>query len=532
MCTLAELLHAHADVLHLTSSPRPEALAIELDDVIIDSREARPGALFAALVGARADGHDYVARAIVGGASVLLLGRGRTTSTLIATGVAIIEADHPRAVLGQLSATVHGHPTRRCKVVGVTGTNGKTTSSFLLGAIFEAAGIPHGTIGTVGYRWPGHELPAPNTTPESALVQRLVRRMVDDGVEAVCMEVSSHALSTWRVEGVAFDVGVFTNLSQDHLDFHGSMEAYRDAKASLFTDHLNRAHGPDTPRGVACLNVDDAEGRRLAALLTEQGVPTRTFSCAEEGAEATLRVEALEMSLEGQRAQVLYHVEGEEEVRRGALFLPMPGRHNLSNALAMAQAALILGVPWDTIAEGLAHAPQVPGRLERVRLEADAEGGVDADALPAVFVDYAHTPDALERALETLRPHAPERLWVVFGCGGDRDRDKRPKMGRAAEQGADVVVLTSDNPRTEDPDAILDDILAGMAPSPQPVRLARRDEAIAHAIAEASPRDVILIAGKGHETYQEIQRTRRPFDDREHARAALRARQHPEHTPS
>lgn len=464
---------------------------VEVADITFDSREVRPGTLFVALAGATRDGHAFIATAVAAGAAAVLLDRSRVAEFANLT-VPLLVVDDTRAALGLLAAAFYRHPARELAMVGITGTNGKTTTSFLLEAVLRNAGRAPGVIGTVNYRWRDVVEPAPNTTPESLVVQRLLRRMRDDGVDSVAMEVSSHGLSTHRLTGTQFDVALFTNLSQDHLDFHGTMQHYFDAKLRLFTEHL--AAG-----GVAVVNVDDAHGRELAAKL---GAAV-TVSAAGAAADWSCR-------------EVAHHVDGTEitlvsphdtrTFRTGLL-----GEFNVSNALQTLAAADALGVDLDTSTAALAALRGVPGRLQHI-------GGGDR---PHVFVDYAHTPDALARALTALRPLTRGALTVVFGCGGDRDRQKRPLMAQAAEQHADRIIVTSDNPRSESPDAILDDIVAGFTARANVARDADRARAIATAVSTAAPDDVILLAGKGHETYQEIHGVRRDFDDLEHARRAL-----------
>jgi UDP-N-acetylmuramyl-tripeptide synthetase len=473
-----------------------------LADVVVDSREVRPGSLFVAMSGALADGHDYLGAAARAGASAALVERGRA----VPDGLPFAAVDDPRAVLGAVASAYYGRPSHSFDVVGVTGTNGKTTTTYMLESICAAAGLGPGVVGTVSYRWPGHEEPAPNTTPGAERLQRLLARMRDAGSDVALMEVSSHGLSTHRLDGTRVQVGVYTNLTQDHLDFHGTMEAYRDAKARLFLELLPAAARAPDGAPVAVLNADDPEGVRLAGLLERDHPGVEVWTYAVEG-EGRWSARDVSLSLDGVAFRVAR--QGQHDL---SLSLPMLGSYNVSNALAAACAASALGVSDEDLAAGLAAMAPVPGRLERV------------GSRPAVFVDYAHTPDALERSLETLREVTAGQLVAVFGCGGDRDRDKRPKMGRAAELGADRVWVTSDNPRSEPPEAILADIVAGMQDASRAEVVAAREDAIARAVASAAPDDVVLIAGKGHETYQEVAGVRRPFDDREHAQQALARR--------
>lgn len=466
----------------------------DLTDITFDSREAGPGTLFVALRGASSDGHDYIPAAIECGVSAVLVASERLAD-FDRLSVPVLTADSPRRILGPLAASFFDHPSKSMFVIGITGTNGKTTVSHLIAAVLNHLAIPTGVIGTVGYRWRDHFEPAPNTTPESLVIQRLLARMRDDGVRVVAMEVSSHGLATHRVEGTSFAAGVFTNLSQDHLDFHGSMQDYRDTKRLLFTEHLARSSG------VAILNVDDPEGRELLELLGEAVTTSAT------GQESDWRCTQWTQDLGGTHMSV--------DVDGGTLDVttPLLGGFNVSNVLQTMAATRAVGVVPGAAAMALRHVQGVRGRMQHICVP---EG-------PSVFVDYAHTPDALERALETLRPLTPGRLVVVFGCGGDRDRDKRAVMGAIAQRCADKVVLTSDNPRTEDPEAILDDIAAGLATG-EAVREVDRAIAIRDTIIAAAPDDVILVAGKGHETYQEVSGVRHAFDDLDHARRALESR--------
>ncbi len=432
---------------------------IEITSVTHDSRLVEPGALFCCLPGRRSDGHRHAAEA-VGRGAVALLGERP-----VGSGVANILVADARREMGRAAAAFWDHPSRRLQVVGVTGTNGKTTTTWLLQAILEAAGRSTGLIGTLG---------GTLTTPESTELQASLASMADRGSSAVAMEVSSHALAQARVEGTSFALAAFTNLTRDHLDFHASMEEYFSVKARLF--EAGRT-------AQAVVNVDDPHGRLL--LETAQ-VPTRPFSLAD--------VTDVEIGLEGSL--------GTWRGRR--LRVPLGGAANLANALAAATAAVELGVDEGDAVEGLAGAPPVPGRYEHVV----------AGQPFAVVVDYAHTPDALEQLLVAARAGAGDRVLVVFGCGGERDRQKRPIMGRVAATLADVVSVTSDNPRSEDPAVIAAEVAAGAnGPGRVQVELDRRT-AIRNALASAGPGDVVLVAGKGHERVQVVGRKSEDFSDR------------------
>ena len=444
---------------------------VEITSVTHDSRRVEPGALFCCLPGTRTDGHRHASEAASRGA-VALLGQRRLGVDL----PQVVVAD-PRLQMARAAATFWEHPSRRLEVVGVTGTNGKTTTTWLLQAVLEAAGRPTGVIGTLG---------GPRTTPEATELQATLAGMASAGVAAVAMEVSSHALAQARVEATWFTMAVFTNLSREHLDFHESMEDYFKVKARLFERGRSAA---------AVVNVDDPHGQLL---LESADIPTRGFSLAEV-TDLDLGLESSSGTWRGQRLRV-----------------PLGGAANLSNALAAATAAVELGVDPDIVAEGLAGAPPVPGRYEHVV----------AGQPFAVLVDYAHTPDALEQLLVAARSGTapadpPGRVVVVFGCGGDRDQEKRPLMGRAASALADLVVVTSDNPRSEEPRAIIDQVISG-ASGPGEVRIEPdRRLAVRLALEAARTGDVVVVAGKGHETTQVTGGRSVEFDDRVVAREEL-----------
>ena len=481
------------------SLPQAEARGedVALVDATHDSRQVAAGWLFCAIRGSRADGHDHAPLAIEQGAGAILVDHW------LDLAVPQIRVPDVRAAAGPAAASVHGHPSRDLQVIGVTGTNGKTTTVYLLEAAFAAAGRGTGVIGTVETRVHGEAEPGVRTTPEGPDLQRLLRRMYDRGADAVAMEVSSHGLDMHRVDGTRFAVGVFTNLSQDHLDWHGSMEAYFAAKARLFTSDF-------TDRGVVFLDGPGAESwsRRL---LTVIEVPVTTVG---READADVRIVDEHVDVSGSRARL---VGDDLDLEIGTGF---PGRFNVDNAATAVVAAIAAGVPAEVAARGVAACPGAPGRLERV----------DAGQPFTVLVDYAHTPDAIEQVVATVRDllDPDRRVVVVLGAGGDRDRAKRGPMGAAAAL-ADVAVLTTDNPRSEDPRAILDAVLAGArdavaagAPARIHAELDRRD-AIRHAFEVARDGDVVVIAGKGHETGQEFEDRTLPFDDRVVARELLQA---------
>ena len=446
-----------------------------------DSRAVRPGDLYAALPGARAHGADFAAAAIAAGAVAVLTDRSgadRVGRVGPPGPLPVLTADDPRAVLGAVARWVHADPAGGMLLLGVTGTNGKTTTAFLLEAGLRSAGYVTGLLGTVLTRVGDQVVTSARTTPEATDLQALFAVMRERSVTAVAMEVSSHALALGRVDGVLFDVAAFTNLSQDHLDFHPSMAAYEAAKAQLFTPAHSR-------RGV--VNIADAAGRRLVEAAT---IPMTTYGTDGRWSarEVDLRADGSSFLLVGPQVRLRTSVR-------------LAGAFNVANAVCALATLAEAGVPVEAAADGISALLGVPGRMERV----------DADQPFLALVDYAHTPDAVTALLTTVRSLIPGRVIVVLGCGGDRDRAKRPLMGRAACGGADVVILTSDNPRGEDPLAILEQMRTG-APDAQ-VEPDRR-AAIVAAVRQARPGDAVVVAGKGHETGQETAGLSVPFEDR------------------
>ena len=472
----------------------------EITGLTDDSRRVSPGWLFVAVKGTQSDGHRFLAQAVAAGAGAIVVETGRVSGeTLASIGIPVIQVGDSRRALGLLASRFYGDPSRRLKMIGVTGTNGKTTATYLCKAILEAAGVRAGLIGTVAYLFGEERVAATHTTPGPLELQGLLRRMADAGMQAVVMEVSSHALALDRTAGCQFGTAVFTNLTQDHLDFHTDMEDYFRAKLRLFTALDSEAH--------AIVNGDDPYGGRVV-----EATQARVWTYAIDR-PADLRAEDVQISLNGVRFTA-----------RGpggsvALRSPLVGRHNVYNILAAVGVGLVQGVPLETSAAGVATLKTVPGRFEQV----------DAGQPFTVVVDYAHTEDALYRLLTTAQTVRTGRIITVFGCGGDRDRGKRPKMGRVAARYSDVVVVTSDNPRTEDPDAIIREILPGVEAGLREAGHGRylvqadRREAIAEAMRLARPGDLVLIAGKGHEDYQIIGQEKHPFDDRVVAREAIEA---------
>jgi UDP-N-acetylmuramoyl-L-alanyl-D-glutamate--2,6-diaminopimelate ligase len=441
----------------------------------------KPGTLFFCVPGEKVDGHEFAGAAVEAGAAALV--GERQLDKLEVTQMIVPDA---RAAMAPLAARFHGDPTGELKVVGITGTNGKTTTAFLLREILEAAGVQCGLLGTVKQVVGGAEEEVERTTPEAIDLQATFRRMLDGGDRACVMEVSSHALVLHRCDAIQFDVALFTNLTQDHLDFHADMEDYFRSKRLLFE------MGP----GTALANVDDPYGRRLA-----DEFECVTFSAA--GAEADLVAGDVGLSSRGAAFSV-----GEVSIRTR-----LPGHFNVANVLGAFAAARALEVESEVAARGLAQAAAPPGRFEPI------DEGQDF----SVLVDYAHTPDSLENVLRAAREMTAGRLLAVFGAGGDRDRDKRPKMGRAGAENADLAIVTSDNPRSEGPEAIIAEILAGVDDRGGVEVEVDRRAAIALALSRAEPDDTVVIAGKGHEQGQEFEAGRKiPFDDRDVARKELR----------
>jgi UDP-N-acetylmuramoyl-L-alanyl-D-glutamate--2,6-diaminopimelate ligase len=495
--TVRELLSAlTADLKgEQVTLPADAALDVQCTGVEYDSRKAKPGSLFVALPGQKADGAAFVPQALASGAVAIVSERSRPEN-VAAPWIAVGNA---RLALAHLASEFFGHPSRRMTVVGITGTNGKTTTSYLLQAIFEAAGTPCGLMGTVAYRIGDREIAATRTTPEAPDVQLFMRQMLDAGCRTCVMEVSSHALAMHRVDGIHFAAGVFTNLTRDHLDFHHDMESYFAAKRKLF--ELLPAEAPgvinvDDPRGASL--VDAAQRPVTYAINRDADVTPGPLSFGLDG-----------LTFDARTPQGVAHVESK-----------LVGKPNVYNILAAVAAAAALGVGIGAIEKGLHRLAGVPGRFELV-----SSAGDDI----TVVVDYAHTDDALRNLLETARPLASRRLITVFGAGGDRDRTKRPLMGLVAARLSDVVVITSDNPRTEDPLRIIEEVKLGAEPemrqgNAEVVAMPDRREAILHSIDRASAGDVVLIAGKGHEKYQEIGGRVTPFDDVAVAHEALEAR--------
>jgi len=467
---------------------------LELRALACRSDEVTPGSVFFAIKGTRQDGAAYATQALNRGAGAVVAERP------LDLPCPVLVVGNARRALASAAAMYYGHPSGRMPVVGITGTNGKTTVSHLVRACLEATGRQVGLIGTNGYQFGGRVVPMANTTPDPLRVHGYLREMADRQAGACVMEVSSHALTQDRVRGVEFRVGVFLNLTQDHLDYHHTLEEYAQAKAVLFRSMY--------PGSVACLNADSAASRVMQEALGP-GVQVRKFGIDSDGCDVEVRAENLECTLEGTRFE-LCMPKG-----RVDLMLRLPGRHNVQNALAAASACLALSVSELTIASALEQVRPVDGRLERIGTSDDIR----------VFVDYAHTPDALEQVCSTLSQLTPGRLLVVFGCGGDRDPGKRPLMTKAVGGHADVAYMTSDNPRSENPEAILTDMQGGIGDAGCSFyQVVDRATAIHRAVLQAEPGDTVVVAGKGHESYQILKDSVVPFDDRMVAREALELR--------
>jgi UDP-N-acetylmuramoyl-L-alanyl-D-glutamate--2,6-diaminopimelate ligase len=482
----------------LAAAPAGEAAALGrvVKGIAYDSRKVSTGTLFVALRGLVADGNAFVPQAISRGA-LAVVSEAEPRPDVTVPWARVTDA---RAAIAVLADAFFGEPSRRMTVVGVTGTNGKTTTAYVLSEIFEQAGMRTGLVGTIVYRAGAEERPASRTTPEAPDMQQMLRQMVDAGCQACVMEVSSHALALKRADGIRFRVGIFTNLTRDHLDFHGDMEAYFEAKRRLF-----QLLPPD---GVAVVNVDDPRGRAL--LDTPRKVITYGIDRTADVAPGRLSYSLRGLDFMASTPCGPVHVQSR-----------LVGRPNVYNILAAIAAAVALDLPVEAIERALAKLAGVPGRFEVV--------SSDSDDI-TVVVDYAHTDDALKNLLETARPLAHKRLITVFGCGGDRDRSKRPLMGAVVARLSDLVIVTSDNPRSEEPERIIEDIMRGIQPASQRgvvnggrahLKIVDRLQAIERAVSVAAPGDMVLIAGKGHERTQVIGERVLPFDDAAVAREAL-----------
>lgn len=486
--------------------------ATDITSLTCDSRRVGPGSLFFALPGVTANGHDYIQAAVAAGASAVLL---EDPSKAPSSGIPWVKVADGRGAMAQMAALFYGNPTSSLPLVGITGTNGKTTTTYLIEAILTAAGVPSAVLGTISYRFGNKRIEASHTTPESLELQTIFRSLADAGAKAFVMEVSSHALEQKRVDGCQFDVGIFSNLTRDHLDYHNTMEGYLSAKLRLFSELLRPT--PEKPSKKAVVNLDDTYGAAIAA---QAACPVITFGIGQ----GDVKTRDASFSVAGITATVL------TPAGQFAISSPLLGRFNLSNILAAVAAGVALDLPLAAIQHGIEHHTTVPGRVERV----GNDHGV------TVLVDYAHTGDALENVLSTVTELKPPRIITLFGCGGDRDPGKRPIMGKIAAGYSDLAIVTSDNPRTEDPFLILSQIKEGIRPlgireyTPEElaegfgekgfVMLENRGDAIKLAARVARAGDLILLAGKGHEDYQIIGRTKHHFDDREEIAKAFEER--------
>lgn len=467
----------------VASIPSPEVAALKVTGIACDSRKVLPGNLFFALTGSLDNGSRHAGEAARKGA-VAVVCQGEVSSH----GLPVITVASARAAMASASAAYYGHPSRTLAVAGVTGTNGKSTTAWIIRHLCGEVGRPCGLIGTIRYELPGVSEPAARTTPESLDLQRMLGTMRDGGFLAASIEVSSHALVQERVGALEFDAAVFTNLSQDHLDYHGTMDNYFGAKSLLFSG----LPAQTSKKGKAVVNTDDRYGRRLVDRIPKS-VPIVTFG---QGSNCAFRASAVRFSPMGTTFQL------DAKGRSYLVRTPLIGLFNVYNTLGALAAASVMGIELRRAVAAAATIPQVPGRLERVPAKRNFQA----------YVDYAHTPDALENVLRSLRQIAPARIITVFGCGGDRDRSKRPRMAAAAETHSDKVIVTTDNPRSEDPMAILREVEKGFRGNSHEIYV-DRESAIRRAVELAGPDDLILVAGKGHEDYQEINGERRPFDD-------------------
>ena len=495
MMKLRELLTKVTNVKILTEN---SALDAEVKRLCTNSHACQVGDLFIGMPGTRVDGGEFWQSAVAAGAIAAVVTPQALAKQPATPDACLIQTEDMVSACAEIAAAFHDYPAQKLKMIGVTGTNGKTTTTHLIEYFLDRAKFATALFGTLYTRWSGYEQTALYTTPFAVELQSNLAEAVQAGNKCAVMEVSSHALAQGRVKGCTFEVGVFTNLTQDHLDYHQDMEDYFQAKSLLFS--------PDYLQGKAIINQDDAYGVRLMETLDRD----HFWSYSVNNSAADLWTSDLEYQANGVSG-ILHTPVGEV-----AFNSPLVGQFNLANLLAAVGAVLPLGVDLQTISEKLSQFQGVPGRMERVQISPEQD--------ISVIVDYAHTPDSLENLLKAARPFISGNMICVFGCGGDRDRTKRPLMGKITAQLADVAVVTSDNPRTENPQKILADILEGIPSSVQPIVIGDRATAIATAINNAQPGDGVLIAGKGHEDYQILGTEKIHFDDREQAREALAKR--------
>ncbi len=502
----------------------------EVATMTMDSPRVKPGAMFVCVPPANSnsrDSNEFVTAAMAKGATSVITfsTAGFESARHLGLGAALLAPDRYQDSLWKLAKVAFGNPSASMKVIGVTGTNGKTTTAWLIRDMLKALGVKAAYLGTLGFQLPDEDRELQNTTPFAIELNELLAEARDKGVEAIAMEVSSHALAEKRVDGIEFDAAVFTNLTQDHLDFHGSMEEYAAAKLRLFTELPEQS----TKHFVGAFNIDDRTGSLWSTAFRgphvafhqgfwqeprdEDGVPYSRPRRTDIVERQELLANPCEIAVD--HLELQFFAPDMAASYTPAVSIPLGGAYNVENALSAAAGLLALGFTLDGVYYAVQGVRPVPGRFEPVR----------NDASIGILVDYAHTPDALEKLLDAVRPLTKGRIITVFGCGGDRDRTKRPKMAKAASERSDVTVVTSDNPRTEDPQLILDEVLTGIVPGRESIAIIDRREAIAHAIKIARPGDVVVIAGKGHENYQIIGKTKyHPMDDRELAREALGAK--------
>lgn len=479
----------------------------EIESVHYRAQDVRPSGLFVAISGLSADGHDFIGEAIARGALAVVVQKP------VESNLITIQVENTRKALGKIAAKFYGNPSMKLVIIGITGTNGKTTTSYIIESILSSAGFKVGVIGTINYRFSGKSFSNPVTTPESLDLQRILSEMAKEGITHVVMEVSSHALDLFRTEYCFFDAAIFTNLTHDHLDYHGNIEAYWSCKKKLFTDILTS--GPKKEKAFAVINCDDARGKELS--------DTLSVKCIKTGSSSAYNVRTIDSRLSPEGIEAAISTPMGNFHFRSSLV----GKHNVENILCAAGLGAGLAIPPERIKKGIESVRIIPGRLERI----------DNDAGISVYVDYAHTPDALKNVLLSLRPITSGRLICIFGCGGDRDRTKRPLMGEIATTLSDIAVITSDNPRTENPLDIIKDITDGVTRNKidrhDSSELTRdfngrgyvtepdRKKAILLGIKASRPGDAVLIAGKGHENYQIKGAIKIHFDDRQEARLAL-----------
>lgn len=459
--------------------------SVDICDIAYDSRKVNHGTVFVCIKGYKADGHDFVNDAVKNGAKAVVAERDID----VPEGVVKVKVDDTRKALALMSSAFFGHPTEHMKLIGVTGTNGKTTTTYILKSILEAAGYSTGLIGTINNIIGNRVIESKRTTPESYDLQKMFSEMKDANIDYCVMEVSSHSLALKRVEGCTFNVGIFTNLTRDHLDFHGTFENYFNAKMKLFSQSK-----------LGAVNMDDSYSDRI---LEQINIPQIGYSIDKD---SDVKAEDIKITSQYTTFKLVY------KNQRVPVKLSLPGRFNVHNALAAASACILEGIPLEIIKKGLEDVKSIPGRSEVI----DSKRGF------TIMIDYAHTPDGLENILGTIHEYAQARIITVFGCGGDRDKTKRPEMGEIAGRLSDLCFVTSDNPRTEEPMAIINDILPGIKKTGCTFYVnADRKKSIKEALNEARENDIVLIAGKGHENYQEIGTTRIHFDEREIVNAIL-----------